>query len=444
MAKNTSFAPEWLKRLLSTPIEELNRWQYALRFTLELCRHGGRRLAEDRAGQMAAALAFRTIFGLVPMIIIVIMVFRMIGTNDLFANLVQQVVEAAHLQDVKSPDESQTLAAWLTGIVAHIENNINARTIGVIGLLVLAWAAISLLTTIERCFNTICQAPEHRSLGRRIQLYWTTITFGPFLLYLTFHFENKFVTMTQQAGLAKPIATAIGTGTAFVSVWLLLLGLYMFMPHTRLRLSAATAGSFIAAIFWLAATNLFGWYIAWSFSSQSSAFTILYGSLGLIPLFLLWIYFLWLVVLYGLEITTTLQFVGVRMDASMPAPRETPSVIDPVCIIPLVRFTADRFAEGLTARPDEIVESTRIPPQVVELLGNALREAGFFHEVEHEGERGYTLARPPESIRTGELLPIAQRYADVPRSSSPKVLDWLKRFQEAQLRLDVHRTLAEL
>lgn len=444
MADNRSFAPEWLKRLLSTPTEELNRWQYALRFTLELCRHGGRRLAEDRAGQMAAALSFRTIFGLVPVIIIAILLFRAFGGADLFANLIQQLVEAANLHDVKSPDGSQSLAEWLTGIVTYMDAHINGRTIGVIGLLVLAWAAISLLSTIERCFNTICQAPEHRSLSRRIPLYWTTITVGPALLYLSFHFESKFVTMIRQAGLAAPVASAIGIATAFISVWLMLLCLYMFTPHTKVPIGAAAAGSCIAAIFWMAATNLFGWYIAWSFSSKSSAFTILYGSLGLIPLFLLWIYFLWLVVLYGLEITNTLQIVGGRMDAGLPARTEAPSVVDPVCIIPIVQITADRFAQGKTARPEDIVEATRIHPHVVELLAGALRDAGVFHEVDLGGERGYSLARPPDSIRTGELLQIAYRVTDFPSSGSPRLMEWLKRFHDAQLRMDVHRTLAEL
>ena len=61
----------WIGRLLSTPIDQLSRGQYRLRFSLELCVQGFRRLRENRASQMAAALAFRTIFGLVPVIVIV-------------------------------------------------------------------------------------------------------------------------------------------------------------------------------------------------------------------------------------------------------------------------------------------------------------------------------------------------------------------------------------
>ena len=57
MRTRTRFVPEWLKRLLTTPATELNRWQYATRFFLELCRQGAFQLRQDRAGQMAAALS---------------------------------------------------------------------------------------------------------------------------------------------------------------------------------------------------------------------------------------------------------------------------------------------------------------------------------------------------------------------------------------------------
>ena len=191
MTKKLSFPPEWLKRLLTTPTAELNRWQYAIRFFLELCRHGARQLRQDRASQMAAALSYRTIFGLIPVIIIAILLFRAVGGTEEFSTMVNEMLTAAQLDQVASPDEGKTLAVWAREVVTSISENLNARTIGVIGACVLIWAAIGLLTTIERCFNQVCQAAEHRSLMRRIPLYWTTLTLGLILLYSSFHFQGR-------------------------------------------------------------------------------------------------------------------------------------------------------------------------------------------------------------------------------------------------------------
>ena len=282
MTKKFSFPPEWLKRLLTTPTAELNRWQYAIRFFLELCRHGARQLRQDRASQMAAALSYRTIFGLIPVIIIAILLFRAVGGTEEFSTLVNEMLTAAQLDQVASPDEGKTLAVWAREVVTSISENLNARTIGVIGACVLIWAAIGLLTTIERCFNQVCQAAEHRSLMRRIPLYWTTLTLGLILLYSSFHFQGRLAEGIRSAGWSDPLASAIGFVTAFGATWLFLLLIYVLMPNTRVHPAAAAVGSLVAAVLWVAATHAFSEYIAFSFRKESSAFAILYGSLGLI------------------------------------------------------------------------------------------------------------------------------------------------------------------
>ena len=436
--------PDWLKRLLTAPTAELSRWQYAARFFLELCRHGVRQLRQDRASQMAAALAFRTIFGVVPVIVIAMLLFRAFGEANLFANLVDQMLSAAKLDQVESPDKALTLAAWTRSMIQDIDAKISGRAIGVIGALVLGWAAIGLLTTIERSFNTICQTSEHRSLIRRIPLYWTTITIGPVLLYLSFRFGTRLVERVEQAGWGAAVASTLGVLTAFLSVWLLLLSLYKLMPYARVNLTAAAAGSFVAAVFWTAATNLFGLYIAWSFSKQSSAFTILYGSLGLIPLFLLWVYFLWLVVLYGLEITSMLQIVGGRMDKGMPVRGELPPMVEPAGVIPLMQVVAERFDKGLSTEPEHIVEATRFNRRAVDVMLAALTEEILLHFVDRGAGAAYALARPPDRITTGELLRIAQRLTDSPAGGDSKAWEWVREFRVAQLQLTLHKPLAEI
>ncbi len=70
LRRNANAAFHWLKRVVSQPREELNRWQQAARFAYDLGRFGARQLRHDQAPQMAAALAFRALLGLVPVLVV--------------------------------------------------------------------------------------------------------------------------------------------------------------------------------------------------------------------------------------------------------------------------------------------------------------------------------------------------------------------------------------
>lgn len=441
-------APEsdksWLRRLLSTPADQLSRGQYMLRFGAELFRQGFKRLYENRASQMAAALAFRTIFGLIPVLVIAILIFRAFGGAEVFSDFLEQLLSAANLETVRSPDASLTLAAWLREVVAKIDGQISGKAIGVIGGLVLSWAAIGLLTTIERSFNTICQTPEHRPLGRRIPLYWTMITIGPILLYLSFHFRTRFMQVVAATGWTTPFAHVLTLTTSFLSVWLLLVTLYLLVPHSRMQLKATAIGALIAAILWTAATNLFGWYIAWSFSKENSAFTMLYSSLGLVPLFLMWVYFLWIVVLYGLEMAHTIQFVGRRLVSGMPMRADAPIVIDPISIVTLMTAVSHAFVRGESVCADDLVEQVNAPPATIEAMLEALTTQGYLHKIERDDELRFTMARPPSKISTSELLDVALTLSAPSHDPDSGSSEWIERFRAAQRDLDVHRMIADL
>ncbi len=436
--------PTWLRTILTTPIGELSRWQCRLRYFLEIMRFGYRRLIENRAGQMAAALAYRTIFGIIPVLIIVILIFRAFGGAEVFTDFLERLLEAANLEAVRSPDESLTLAQWVRGFVGDVDTQISGKAVGIIGTLVLAWAAIGLLTTIEHVFNQICQAPEHRPLSRRIPLYWTILTIGPGLLYLSFHFKTRFVRFVVESGFAGPFGKPIAIFTSFISVWLLLFSLYLFVPHTRIRVTSTAIGAAFAAVLWSIATHLFGAYIGWSFSRENAAFTILYGTLGLVPLFMLWIYFLWVVVLFGLELAFVLQAVGKRLRAGLPVRAEAPGMFDPATIVLLMKAAADAFKAGHSMTPEAFTEETGISGDLVDRLVSALCNAGYLHRVDDAQDGAVTLARPADSIMTGDLIGIAQGLTPLLRKSDGGTADWMERFREAQRSLELHRPLAEL
>ncbi|MGB0716967.1 MAG: YihY/virulence factor BrkB family protein [Phycisphaerae bacterium] len=430
---------------MTTRADQLTGWQYVLRFAIELFRHGAARLQQDRASVMAAALAFRTIFGLVPCIIIAMLIFRSFGGTEVFGEFVQEMLVAAHLDDVPGPKGSEeTLGAWLQDRISSVSTQLNTRTIGLIGAVVLAWSVISLVSAIERCFNVVCQAPEHRPLLRRIPMYWTSVTLGPALLSLSFHFQSRFVAIVQTIGISDSGAALIGTVSSFVAAWLMLLVLYTLLPNTKVNLGAAVGGSLVAAVLWTIVTSAFGAYVSWSFDQENSAFAIIYSTLGLIPLFLLWVYVLWLIVIYGLEITNMLQVVGGWLGKPIRMRSDMPPLTDPAGIIPAMRVVRDRFEHGQSTDAETIVEETGLNPRAVEAMISGLCEANILHVVGENESTLYVPARPPEKITTGELLDVAVSLSDSSTAQDAGHWAWVRTFRDAVRDLPIHRPLTEL
>ena len=171
---------KWLKRVITQPHHELTRWQVAVRYAYDLGRYGAKQLRRDRAPQMAAALAFRTLFGLLPVLVLGTMLVRAFGGFDpfhrtlgrFFGSLGLDRIQVAGLGDDSTLAAGATLDGWLLDLVSQVED-INLAAITWVGVIVLIYSAVSLMVTIETCFNTIYRAPKvvrgdaaSRSTGR--------------------------------------------------------------------------------------------------------------------------------------------------------------------------------------------------------------------------------------------------------------------------------------
>ena len=90
----------WLRRVLTRPQDELTLWQTRTRMGYNIARFGTRQLRQDRAGQMAAALSFRTLFGLLPVLVVTTLLIRAVAGKDSFLQYAQKLVEGLNLDDV--------------------------------------------------------------------------------------------------------------------------------------------------------------------------------------------------------------------------------------------------------------------------------------------------------------------------------------------------------
>ena len=181
---------EWLKRVVTQPRGELTRWQRAVRFGYDLGIHGARQLRRDRAPQMAGALAFRTLFSLLPvMVVATVLAKALMGRGELreflertirtlVSNLGLAEVTVSSAAAAGEEEGPLTLAEFLIGFVDPVAD-FDLAALGWMGVVVVIYAAIGLMVTIERSFNTITNAPEGRPWIHRITIYWTVLSISP-------------------------------------------------------------------------------------------------------------------------------------------------------------------------------------------------------------------------------------------------------------------------
>ncbi|MGO1250224.1 YhjD/YihY/BrkB family envelope integrity protein [Psychrobacter sp.] len=262
------------------------RWFQFLRF---LVKH----FFEDNCQQKAASLTYTTMLSIVPVLTVLLMILSSIPALDSAKAQIYNVIYSNLL-----PQSSVQVSQYINTFAEKSSN------LTIIGALVLFLTTIITLTTIERAFNQIWRV-EGRSGGIKSLLrYWTLVTLGPLVL------GTAFIASSAVQSLSFLNRQIAGYGIDW-SFWVQLvsmsitvagfIGMYWFIPKARVPpKSAAIAGLIVAIVFELM-KHLFGTVIA-NFTSYEA----IYGAFAALPVFLLWIYLSWNLILLGVEISYTL------------------------------------------------------------------------------------------------------------------------------------------
>ena len=298
----------WLRSAIANPFEELNRWERVVRFTWNVIRQGTRQLSQDRAGMMAASLTYRTLFGLLPVTVVGAGVAKAIMGADRFQDFLQNSIGALGLNEVQLEISESgtivTLGSWLSEIVSS-GMNVSIAALTWVGLLVLVYSAIALLVDIETCFNVICRAKRGRSWLRRLPLYWFVLTFGPVLLAVVFWLDSQFDSILSSFMLWGTLQWSLESILNFIPAWLSVLFLYRMVPTVKLDFKPLLVGALISTILLLVGKATLGLYV-----NNALSLRHMYGSLGLVPVFMFWVYLMWLFILLGLQVSAILQQVS--------------------------------------------------------------------------------------------------------------------------------------
>jgi membrane protein len=255
-------------------------------------RRVGERFSEDRCTRAAGALSFTTLFALVPLMTVA---FAMFSVFPMFQRLREMIKDFIYNNFV--PAAGDVVERYLDQFIA------NAGRLTIWGLLFVLATAFMLMLTIEHAFNDIWHARESRKRLHRLLAYWALLTLGPVLIgvSLTLTSQVAALPLFAQPAMLGGVRHLLFDLLPVVLEVLAFVLLYTVVPSRAVRIRHALAGSLFAATLFEIAKRAFGYYV-----SQFTSYRVIYGAVATLPVFLLWIYLSWLVVLLGAVVTATL------------------------------------------------------------------------------------------------------------------------------------------
>jgi membrane protein len=248
---------------------------------------------QDKVVIRSSGLAYSTLLAIVPLAAVLFALFTAFGALDDLKRSVQQLVVDRFL-----PTRQEELSVILDELIE------NAGTFGILGFALLAITALLLLNGIESNFNDIWHVQRRRRYLSKITAYTSVLVLGSLFLGASLSVSARIKALLFSGTILDRtlIRRTLDWSLPLTLTLLGFLLLYLIVPYTRVKWRSALFGALVAGIGWEVAKNVFANSVG-----QSARYSILYGSLAAIPIFLVWLYVTWVIVLLGLVIAYTHQ-----------------------------------------------------------------------------------------------------------------------------------------
>ncbi len=346
----------------------------------DLLRILSERFIEDRCIQIASSLTFTTLLALVPIVTVALTVVSAFPVFESLLGHVQSFVMNNMLP--KSVDAISFYAEQFSQ---------NATRLTTVGILFLAVTALMLMFTIERAFNDIWRVPWRRQLLQRILVYWTVLTIGPLFIGASLSVTSYVITLS--LGL---VDEAPGVELLMLKVIPLLLTsvafalMYFTVPNRQVLKRDALLGGVAAGVCFEAMKQGFGFYI-----THFPTYKLVYGAFAMVPIFLLWIYLSWLIVIGGAVLVAVLPEWRERTGQSRPVPGSD-------------FFDALQILKTLwrAHKSGEVVLLSRLHPAVKVRLDHLERILATLSSVRwmaRSGPNGWVLSRDAATIKVEDV-----------------------------------------
>lgn len=368
------------KTFTELQIARFMRWMYMV----------GNGFVADQCLLRASALAYTMVLSLVPLLAVAFSISKGFGfQNSAFIRTLLMQASAGNTEIVEA-------------VIGYI-NNTNVKTLGVAGVGLLFFTVISLLGNIEASFNSIFGVKSQRNLWRKFADYLAVILVCPLLIIVaisaTASLQNTaFIQQVLSVSVFSTLYIALLKLLPYFTTWLALIFIYIFIPNTRVRFPAALGGAIIAGTLWQLIQLAYIQYQA-----SASNYNAIYGSFAQVPLFLIWMFISWVIVLLGAEICFAFQYSEsyyseARMSEYSFDDRQKLGAL-------ILALITSRFMDGrLSPSNEDIASALGAPVKLVNHVLFMLSRGEIVVKVDRPGAEAYTLARPPQTVRVVDVM----------------------------------------
>jgi membrane protein len=357
----------------------------------------------SNGGQKSASvLTYYTLLNLVPLIGVAFGIAKGFGLEKLIQNQILQFAEKANWQ----ADISNQVLSFSQSLLEHAKGGVIAG----VGVVMLFYTVISIFGKIEDSFNAIWEVKRPRTLIRKFTDYLTVMVLAPILFIIsssmTVLVASKLKVIVQQIALLGAFSSVIFfllNLLPYLSIWVLLMILYLVMPNTRVPLHSAIAGGVVAGTIF----QVVQWvYI--KFQIGVASYGAIYGSFAALPLFLVWLQLSWTIVLLGGEIARASEHYetfGFHPDYS-----RIGGDSKKILMLRIFHLIVKRFAQGekpLTTH--QIAHALEIPILLVRQHLSEMTEAGLVVETA-PGNSHEIVFQPGRSIEYFTIQQVLDHY----------------------------------
>ena len=377
--------------------------------------HGVRRIAvfmsrvlfvlvkELMGGQLnlrAMSLVYTTLLSIVPLLAVSFSVLKGFGVHNRLEPLLYNLLLPLGPNGVEITDK----------IIGFVEN-VEVGVLGSVGFALLIYTVISLMQKIESAFNYVWRIDHLRSLSQRFSNYLSVILIGPVLIFSAVGFTATVLNMevAQRLAAIEPFGTLMLYGSKLVPYVLVCLAftlIYIFIPNTRVRFTAALVGGVIAGVLW----KITGWGFA-AFIASSSKYAAIYSSFAILILLLIWMYLSWLILLVGSQIAFFVQYP--KYMARSRVKFILSNRLREMMALQIMYLVGYNHNHGLPPwNLDQFVEFLGLPGEPVHRMIKVLVDAGYMIEIINDDAPVYLPLHAIETMRLADMISAIRRASE--------------------------------
>jgi len=352
----------------------------ALRAAWEFCVALVIRFREERATQTAGSLTYTSLLALVPLFTVALAIATAFPVFDDWIAALQDFIFENVLPDTPAVD---TVMAQINSFT-H-----NAARLTAIGLAGFVVTSVMLMLTVDNALNRIFRVHRRRSILQNVFIYWAVISLGPLLIGASL--SGTYFALRSSSGIAAldEVADALLRAVPFILTCIALILLYAVVPARPIEWRHALIGGVLAGSGFEIAKRGFAIYL-----SHVPTYALIYGAFATIPIFLIWLYLSWLIVLTGAIFTAMLPAARSKPERHR-APGE--ALADTLGVLSAL---ARAHEKGEVVHINELSRELRLLPDRIERLLVRAEELGWAIAT---GKDGWILARDAASIRVGDV-----------------------------------------